>query len=98
MDISNTFIQKIELMICEHREIIKRSVYGTSILIYNCSRFEIEVLPFYFKYYKFASFVRQMKVYGFTTVVRTDGLTEFIHEDILFYIRNSQGNRGGKTR
>ena len=51
-----------------------------SFIIRSISRFTEEVLPRYFKHHNFASFIRQLNMYGFRKVRHSDGDNVYLNE------------------
>lgn len=62
------FILKLEQMLRDHtlQGIIAWTQDGAGVLINDRAQFEAEVLPAYFKKQRYESFLRQLKVFGFS--------------------------------
>eukprot|EP01138_Halocafeteria_seosinensis_P002771 gb/GECG01002832.1/.p1 GENE.gb/GECG01002832.1/~~gb/GECG01002832.1/.p1 ORF type:complete len:555 (+),score=93.36 gb/GECG01002832.1/:1-1665(+) len=72
---------------------------GHSIVIDKVTRFSTEVLPNFFKHSNYASFVRQLNMYGFYKVSPDPSCREFMHKlfkkdrpDLLTYIKRKSAS------
>lgn len=77
----SSFIGKLSLMLQDPtaEPYVCWSVTGESILIIDPPRFSSQILPRYFKHSNFASFVRQLNLYGFHKTSQESDSCEFSH-------------------
>uniref|UniRef100_H2ZEC6 HSF-type DNA-binding domain-containing protein n=1 Tax=Ciona savignyi TaxID=51511 RepID=H2ZEC6_CIOSA len=96
----------------EYKDYVSWNEDGTAFTVHDQGNFAKHVLPVYFKHNKFASFVRQLNMYGFrkvTTVMHGgiaslhDTAIQFHHpffirgeESLLPYIKRKVNQTGGK--
>lgn len=80
-DSKSNFLQTTYEMIQKEKGdgIVKWSESGHSFLINNTEEF-IKILPKYFKTKNYASFVRQLNMYGFHKIKNLNGYHEFQHD------------------
>jgi len=76
-----SFIGKLAMMLEDHTAApyVAWSGTGDSIIVINPSLFATQVLPRYFKHSNFASFVRQLNLYGFHKTSQEPETCEFAH-------------------
>ncbi|KAL1925233.1 uncharacterized protein VTP21DRAFT_116 [Calcarisporiella thermophila] len=70
----NSFVRKLYRMVGDERyqDLIYWSAAGDSFFVHNTPRFSQEVLPSMFKHSNFSSFVRQLNMYGFHKVNKSN--------------------------
>lgn len=77
-----TFISKLYEMVevnsvktqdRSHMDVLAWTSSGDSFAIKNISKFTDEILPIYFKHRNFASFIRQLNMYGFRKIRHQEG-------------------------
>ncbi|EKX55350.1 hypothetical protein GUITHDRAFT_54513, partial [Guillardia theta CCMP2712] len=76
-----SFIGKLAMMLDDQTAApyVAWSSTGDSIIVINPSLFATQVLPRYFKHSNFASFVRQLNLYGFHKTSQESETCEFAH-------------------
>ena len=64
----------------EIEEVVSWTTTRDSFIIKNITRFTEEVLPSYFKHHNFASFIRQLNMYGFKKIRHSEGDNVYMNE------------------
>eukprot|EP00292_Cryptomonas_paramecium_P022077 CAMPEP_0113675100 /NCGR_PEP_ID=MMETSP0038_2-20120614/7810_1 /TAXON_ID=2898 /ORGANISM="Cryptomonas paramecium" /LENGTH=165 /DNA_ID=CAMNT_0000591801 /DNA_START=233 /DNA_END=727 /DNA_ORIENTATION=- /assembly_acc=CAM_ASM_000170 len=76
------FINKLLKMLSDPdcNDTIQYGTDGTTLLVVDSSLFATKVLPRFFKHSNFASFVRQLNLYGFHKTTQDPDVCEFQHK------------------
>lgn len=69
----NTFVHKLRVLISDpkHANLIFWNLDGRSFMVTNIDEFSKDVIPLHFKHNNFASFIRQLNMYGFHKLNRS---------------------------
>mmetsp|Transcript_34206 Transcript_34206/g.43683 ORF Transcript_34206/g.43683 Transcript_34206/m.43683 type:complete len:379 (+) Transcript_34206:70-1206(+) len=92
------FARKLfEILDVESADIVSWNIAGNAFFVKETERFSKEILMKYFRHSKFASFQRQLNLYGFRKITRGPDAGAYAHQyfrrgqpDLLILVRRSQ--------